>query len=139
MNKYVRTMLAGTSLLFAGVLFAQDVPPPSQPLPPPPPAEAPPPPPPGDMPPPPPPPGDMGAGSTTMSTPQGQVTVNQAPNPMPQAGPAPDFATLAGGKQYITESQASAYPLLANDFQFADKNRDGHISRSEYQAWLKHK
>ncbi|TCV97186.1 EF hand domain-containing protein [Luteibacter rhizovicinus] len=148
MNKQIRVMLAGTSLLVAGALFAQNVPPAPPMPPPPPPGHVPPPNPP--LPPPPPPPGDSATampsspeagarGGTTMSTPQGQVTVDTAPNPMPKAGPAPDFATLANGGQSISESQASAYPLLANDFQYADKNRDGKISKSEYEAWLKHK
>ena len=71
-----------------------------------------------------------------MPTPQGQVTVNSGPAPVKSSGPAPDFATLAGGKGFITADQASAYPLLANDFQYADSNRDGRISKAEYQRWV---
>ena len=71
-----------------------------------------------------------------MATPQGQVTVNSGPAPAKPSGPAPDFATLAGGKGSISPDQASAYPLLANDFQYADSNRDGRISKSEYQRWV---
>jgi len=127
-------------------------PPGAVPPPPPPPAGAmpppaadapPPPPPPGEPasmapppPPPPPPAGEAGSSGATMATPQGQVTVNSGPAPAKPAGPAPDFATLAGKKSYITESEASAYPLLANDFQYADANRDGKISKSEYQRWV---
>ncbi|UPG96799.1 hypothetical protein [Luteibacter aegosomatissinici] len=134
---------------------------PSQALPPPPPGEATPPPPPagnagmpppaaGAPPPPPPPPappappapGDTGAAGmtsgTSMATPQGQVQVNSGPAAPKPAGPPPDFKTLSGGKGYITAEQASAYPLLANDFQYADSNRDGRISKAEYTKWVAH-
>lgn len=165
MKKHIRAATLGASLLLAGAAFAQDVPPPAQ-VPPPPPGEATPPPPvpsdtaPGTMqqapdpnlpppaanaPPPPPPPngtmppppgGEAGATSATMSTPQGQVTVNSGPAPAKPSGPAPDFATLSGGKGSITPEQASAFPLLANDFEHADSNRDGRISKAEYKKWV---
>ena len=51
------------------------------------------------------------------------------------AGPAPAFEQLSGSGKYISEDQASAYPLLANDFIYADHNRDGRISKSEYARW----
>ncbi|MEX1826612.1 hypothetical protein [Luteibacter sp. CQ10] len=92
-------------------------------------------------PPPPPPPGGMESGTTSgapMNTPQGQVTVNSGPAPAKPAGPAPDWATLSGGKSSVTEKQASAYPLLANDFQYADSNHDGKISKAEYTKWVAH-
>lgn len=126
------------------------LPPPSsqQPLPPPPPdaplppsgsRPMPPPRPVTDSPPPPPMPGaTSGAGSKSMNTPRGEVTVNNAANPQPPTGPAPDFAQLAQNGQYVTAAQASAYPMLANDFQYADSNRDGRISKSEYTRWLAH-
>jgi hypothetical protein len=69
---------------------------------------------------------------------QGPVTVNSSPAPAKPSGPAPDFATLSGGKGFITATQASAFPLLANDFQYADANRDGKISKAEYQRWVQH-
>jgi hypothetical protein len=71
-----------------------------------------------------------------MPTSQGPVTVNSGPAPAKPSGPAPDFATLSGGKGAITPTEASAYPLLANDFQYADSNRDGKISKAEYQRWV---
>lgn len=146
---------------------AQPMPTNQAPIPPPPPGEATPPPPPAPpadagmpppaaaAPPPPPPappgapaspappaPGDTGSAGmtsgTAMSTPQGQVEVNSGPAPAKPAGPAPDWATLSGGKASITPTQASAYPLLANDFQYADSNRDGRISKAEYTKWLAH-
>lgn len=94
-----------------------------------------------NAPPPPPPAGDVESGSASgapMNTPQGQVTVNSGPAPAKPAGPAPDWATLSGGKSSITAEQASAYPLLANDFQYADTNRDGKISKAEYTKWVAH-
>ena len=160
MNKQVRAVALGASLLLAGAAFAQDVPPATR-VPPPPPGEATPPPPPAntppgtlpppaadaagmpppasDAPPPPPPPSpEAGATGTTMPTAQGPVTVNSGPAPAKPSGPAPDFATLSGGKGFITATQASAFPLLANDFQYADANRDGKISKAEYQRWVQH-
>jgi outer membrane biosynthesis protein TonB len=136
---------------------SEATPPPPPPPPPPPGAPTPqpplPPPPPGDasqmpsspgMPPsaanapPPPPASEAGSTGTTMPTPQGQVSVNSGPAPAKPSGPAPDFATLSGGKGSISAQQASAYPLLANDFQYADSNRDGRISKAEYQKWVQH-
>jgi hypothetical protein len=135
---------------------AQPLPTNQAPLPPPPPGEATPPPPPADNPgmpppaaaaPPPPPPlpppgGDTGTtgmtSGTSMNTGQGQVQVNSGPAAPKPAGPAPDFKTLSGGKASITPEQASAYPLLANDFQYADSNRDGKISAAEYKKWVAH-
>ena len=121
---------------------AANAPPPPPPgdMPPPRPGDAPPPPRPGDAPPPPPPPpgNEAGAMERSMHAPQGagQVVVNSTPAPAKPSGPAPDFATLSGGKGSISPAQASAFPLLANDFQYADANRDGRISKAEYQKWV---
>lgn len=137
MKKQVYAFAFGASLLLAGAALAQ-VPPPTR-VPPPPPGEATPPPPPSDMalPPPAPSPGGQAmSGSATIPTPQGEVTINSGPAPAKPPGPAPDFTTLAGGKGSISPDQASAYPLLANDFQFADSNRDGRVSKAEYQRWV---
>lgn len=77
--------------------------------------------------------------TVTLNTPQGELTVNSGmPAPVP-AGPAPTFEQLSGGAKYISEAQASAYPLLANDFLYADQNRDGRISKSEYSRWTAQK
>jgi len=72
-----------------------------------------------------------------MQTPKGEVTINSAPSPAPTIGSAPSFEQLSGGGKSISESQAEAYPPLANDFIHADTNRDGKISKAEYQHWLK--
>ncbi|MCX7513536.1 hypothetical protein [Frateuria sp. STR12] len=58
--------------------------------------------------------------------------------PAPSAGPAPDFGQLASGKKSITLQQAGSYPPLANDFDYADKNRDGRVTQREYEAWQGH-
>jgi len=100
----------------------------------------PPPPPPGDqqqMQPPPPPPPQPGQTTTQTTTEQGAPARVNSSMPPVAAGPAPSFEQLSNGGKSISESQASAYPLLANDFKYADRNRDGHISKSEYEAWLK--
>lgn len=50
-------------------------------------------------------------------------------------GPPPPFAQLAHDGNTISRSDAAAYPPLANDFIFADANRDGRISAREYAHW----
>lgn len=59
--------------------------------------------------------------------------------PAPQnSGPAPAFAALDHrGAGYLSSEDAAGYPLLANDFIYADSNRDGRISRAEYARWVK--
>jgi hypothetical protein len=74
-----------------------------------------------------------------MSTPQGEVTVKSSMPPAPSYGPPPDFAQLAHDGKSIDADQAAAYPPLANDFLHADRNRDGRISKSEYQRWTTQK
>ncbi|MFC5741708.1 hypothetical protein [Dyella tabacisoli] len=74
------------------------------------------------------------------TSPQGvPVTINSSMPPVPTLDSAPSFEQLSGGGKSISEDQAKAYPPLANDFIYADKNRDGHISKSEYELWLKQK
>jgi hypothetical protein len=77
--------------------------------------------------------GDQGS----YQTPQGQVVVRSVPAPAPQVGPAPAFEQLSGGGKSITADQAVAYPPLANDFINADRNRNGKISKTEYNNWTK--
>lgn len=146
------SFVAAGSLLFTGSLLAQNPPPPPAP-PPPPPASMPPVPPPAPVPP----SSDMPspaeaapaapaapavpaaptADQASYPTPQGELTVRSTPAPAPQIGPAPDFAQLSAGGKGITEAQAVAYPPLANDFLHADSNRNGSISKAEYQRWTK--
>ena len=75
--------------------------------------------------------------SAVFNTPQGELTVNSAPAPAPVVAPAPAFAQLSGGGKAITEDQANAYPPLANDFLNADANKNGSISKAEYEHWTK--
>jgi hypothetical protein len=77
--------------------------------------------------------------STTYQTPQGEVTVNSG-QPQPRDyGPAPSFAQLdRAGSGALGSAEAEAYPPLANDFIHADRNRDGRISRAEYERWAAH-
>jgi hypothetical protein len=73
-----------------------------------------------------------------VNSPQGQVTINSSVPPV-NAGPAPSFEQLSGGARFITEDQASAYPLLANDFLYVDKGHTGHITKAQYERWLNNK
>jgi hypothetical protein len=151
-------VVAAGSLMFAGVLLAQDqtvpapppppqpaqsmpaqqsMPPQPMPTPPQPTAtQAPPPPPtqtmPATQPTPPPPPGGTQAQTGVGGQ---QVTINSSVPPV-NAGPAPSFEQLANGKKYISESDASAYPLLANDWSYVDKGHSGHVTRAQYEAWV---
>ena len=75
--------------------------------------------------------------TATYQTPKGELTVNSMPAKAQSFGQAPSFKQLADGGKSISAEQANAYPPLANDFEFADKNRDNHISKSEYERWLK--
>lgn len=79
------------------------------------------------------------AGTAVLQTPQGQVTIRSTLPPAPVHAAPPPFAQLAGNGKYITPEQAAAYPLLANDFDYADSNRDGRISTAEYSRWVKGK
>lgn len=77
--------------------------------------------------------------TATLNTPSGELVVHSSMPPAPPAGPAPSFQQLSGDGRYITEDQATAYPLLANDFLHADRNRDGRVSKSEYARWVAQK
>lgn len=105
-------LLATGSLMFAGALLAQD-----QPASPQAPTTA------------------MAQDSAQFNTPQGQVTIHSVVPPV-ITGPAPNFEQLSGGSRYITEEQAAAYPLLANDFNYVDKGHTGHISKAQYERWV---
>lgn len=157
-RKPLLTLLASGSLLFAGTLLAQDQqtqppmpppPPPSQTTMPTPQPQAQP----QAMPQPQPQPQTQpqampqpqaqpqatpqpGPDSTKFNSAQGQVTVNSSMPAVKDAGPPPDFATLANGKAYVTEDDAAAYPPLANDFLHASGGSQ-HLSKAAYARWLK--
>ena len=76
--------------------------------------------------------------TATYPTAQGQLVVHSGQPEGKQYGPAPAFAQLdSRGTGYITSDEADAYPRLADDFIHADGNRDGRVSRAEYDHWLK--
>jgi len=74
-------------------------------------------------------------GTAQFNTAQGQVTIHSTVPPV-NAGPAPSFEQLSGGTRYITEDQAAAYPLLANDFLHVDTGHTGHITKTQYERWV---
>lgn len=122
-HKLLTCVCTASMLVFGGTLFAQDMS-----APPPAPAASAPTPESSAMPSP---------NTAAMQTPKGEVTVNSAPANAPAIAPAPSFEQLSGGGKTISEDQALAYPPLANDFIHADRNRDGKVSKAEYQRWLK--
>jgi len=73
--------------------------------------------------------------AATYNTPDGPLTVHTGQPAPHNFGPPPPFATLAHGKGYITTADAEGYGLLANDFIYADSNRDGRVSQAEYNRW----
>lgn len=119
-RKLLLSTLAVGTLLFAGTLIAQDMPMPASSAP----AAA------GSA-------AASPADTDTLQTAQGQVTVKSVPPPAPSIPPAPSFKQLADGGKAITQAQAAAYPPLANDFGYADRNKDGKISKAEYERWVK--
>lgn len=84
--------------------------------------------------------GNMGNNGMNGSAAGGNANVEfrSSMPPAPEAGPAPDFSQLANGKKSISVDQAASYPPLANDFGYADKNRDGRVTQREYEAWQSH-
>lgn len=131
-------LITAGSMMLAGTLLAQDQPMPTPPPPQPTTQGVPASPPTQTMPAatPTPPPPQGGTQAQTSAAGQ-QVTINSSVPPV-NPGPAPSFEQLSGGTKYITESQASAYPLLANDFSYVDKGHTGHITKAQYEAWVSH-
>ncbi len=69
-------------------------------------------------------------------TPQGELIVHSGQPQPHDYGPPPSFAQLdTRGSGFLTATEADAYPPLANDFIHADANRDGRVSRAEYERW----
>ncbi|WP_266160061.1 hypothetical protein [Dyella silvatica] len=77
------------------------------------------------------------SGSTQFTSPRGEHVTVESSMPAVPSGPAPSFEQLSGGAKFITESQAAAYPPLANDFLYANRNHNGRLNKGEYELWLK--
>lgn len=76
--------------------------------------------------------------TTAFNTAQGEVIVHTGQPQATQYAPPPPFAQLdTRNAGYVTSDEANAYPPLANDFIHADGNRDGRVSRAEYERWAK--
>lgn len=78
------------------------------------------------------------AQTTRFQTPQGELIVHTGQPAPRDYGPPPAFAQLGHrGSGFLSAADADAYPPLANDFIHADANRDGRISRAEYERWAR--
>lgn len=72
----------------------------------------------------------------SMSNGTTHVTVRSAGTGYTPSGPAPEFNQLdTNGNGNIDNGEAGGYTLLANDFRMADSNRDGRVSKREYERW----
>lgn len=77
------------------------------------------------------------ARTTTYDTPGGELVVHTGQPEPRNFGPPPSFAQLdRRNAGYLGGEDAAAYPPLANDFIYADSNRDGRISKAEYDRWV---
>ena len=75
--------------------------------------------------------------AVTMPTETGTKTVRSGMPAQVAAGPAPPFAVLdKRSRGYLDQSDAEGYPLLSTDFIKADSNRDGKVSKAEYENWV---
>jgi hypothetical protein len=74
--------------------------------------------------------------STTFNSAKGQVTVNSSMAQTPSTASPPSFEQLANGKKVISKDDATAYPPLANDFEYAAHGGNS-ITRAQYENWLK--
>jgi len=81
-------------------------------------------------------PGGNGTNSATYNTSQGQVTINSTTPPAPSTASPPSFEQLAGKKKYISKDDANAYPPLANDFLYVSHNGN-RITKAQYERWVK--
>jgi hypothetical protein len=72
----------------------------------------------------------------TISTTNNQVTVQSVGTPAPQYGPKPSFDSLDTNHDgFISESEAEAYPLLANDYLHVARKGSRGVTRAEYDRW----
>ena len=73
--------------------------------------------------------------STTFNSAKGQVTINSTMGQTPSTASPPSFEQLSGGHKVISKDEASAYPPLANDFEYA-AHGGSSISKAQYERWL---
>ncbi len=78
-------------------------------------------------------------GHTTFQADNGTIVTVRSHHPDQKSmQPPPAFATLdTNGNGSIDASEVNQYSPLANDFKYADSNRDNVISRAEYERWVK--
>lgn len=70
------------------------------------------------------------------ASPRGDTILRYGQPPAKPAQPKPPFSALdRNGDGVIDEGEASGFEMLANDFEFADKNRDMRVSQREYERW----
>lgn len=73
---------------------------------------------------------------TQYPDPRGNLVVRWGQPPAKPPEPRPPFEGLDRNHDgLLDESEAAAYPTLANDFIYADANRDHRISRREFDRW----
>lgn len=81
-------------------------------------------------------PRDEGLRETRYPDPRGDLIVRHGQPPARPAEARPAFANLdRNGDGVVDASEASGYITLANDFDYADTNNDGRISRREFDRW----
>jgi hypothetical protein len=68
------------------------------------------------------------------------VTLHSGQPEMRDFGPPPAFDQIDQNHDgSITPAEAkSGYEMLYIDFEFADHNRNGRVSRAEYEHWIQH-
>lgn len=79
---------------------------------------------------------DPGLQQRTTTTRAAETTLTWGQPPPRPAQARPAFSALdRNGDGSVDADEAAAYALLANDFIYADGNRDGRISRREFDRW----
>jgi len=75
---------------------------------------------------------------TEIQTPSGPVEVHWGQPDIHISESAPSFEQLdSNGDDAITREEAQVYLPLLNEFDYTDRNRNGSISKKEYDWWLK--
>jgi hypothetical protein len=72
----------------------------------------------------------------TVNATDNQVIVRSVQTASPQNGPKPSFDSLDTNHDgFISESEAEAYPLLANDYLHVARRGSRGVTRAEYDRW----